>query len=294
MQAYKIKRVWAIAIIYTVIFWVLILVIAPMPRLLEELGQFLAKLPELINQIPLPDTSFFGVSRQQILEVIQPGVILAQVQSIGRDLANQTVEITFRLISAIGIGLVSLVITGYFVANSEVMLERTLSPFPPTVKTQVHQLLPPITKCLSAYVLGRLGTSALLGLCCYFVLTIAQVPYGAALGFLLAVTNLVPFVGAFLGLILIVIAAWNFGAAKVITVVSICFVLQQIEAWILQPLLVGPHLNLSPFELLLSVIVGTELLGVAGSVIAPPVAAIGRIIFNHFWGKPDEKISEKM
>lgn len=287
MQAYKIKRGWALAIIYTVILLVLVLVIAPLPRLLEELGQFFAKLPDLINQIPIPDTAFWGVSRQQILELIQSGAILSQVQSIGRDIANQTLEITLRLVSAIGIGLVSLVITGYFVANSEVLLQRTLSLFPPVVTQQVNTLLPPITRCLSAYVLGRLGTSALLGFCCYLVLTIAQVPYGAALGFLLAVTNLVPFVGAFVGLILIVIASWNLGAPKVITVVSICFILQQIEAWILQPLLVGPYLNLSPFELLMSVIIGTELLGVVGSIIAPPIAAIGRIIFHHFWAKPD-------
>jgi predicted PurR-regulated permease PerM len=285
MEKYKIKRSVAVGIIYALILVCLILSVAPLPSLVSELGLFLTKLPELINQIPLPEAPFWGLSRRQLIEIIQPSVILNQIQAIGRELASQTVEITFRVINALGIGLLSLLITAYLVINAEVLLKRALSPLSEEVRAQIYQLLPPITQCLSAYVLGRMGTSALLGFCTYLVLSIVQVPFAGALGLLMAVANLIPFIGPFLGLIPMVIAAWNLGAPKVITVIGVTFILQQIEAWILQPLLVGPYLNLDPFELLLSVIIGTELFGILGAILAPPVAGIGRIVFNYFWGQ---------
>jgi len=293
MEKYKIKRSVAVGIIYAMLLVCLVLSVAPLPSLVNELGLFLTKLPELINQIPIPDAPFLGLSRRQLIEIIQPSVILNQIQAIGRELASQTVEITFRVINALGIGLLSLLITAYLVINADVMLKRALSPLSAAVQAQVYQLLPPITECLSAYVLGRIGTSALLGFCTYLVMSIIQVPFAGALGLLMAVANLIPFIGPILGLIPMVIAAWNLGAPKVIAVISITFILQQIEAWILQPLLVGPYLNLDPFELLLSVIIGTELFGVVGAILAPPVAGIGRIVFNYFWGQkakdaPDE------
>lgn len=240
MEKYKIKRSVAVGIIYALILVCLILSVAPLPSLVSELGLFLTKLPELINQIPLPEAPFWGLSRRQLIEIIQPSVILNQIQAIGRELASQTVEITFRVINALGIGLLSLLITAYLVINAEVLLKRALSPLSEEVRAQIYQLLPPITQCLSAYVLGRMGTSALLGFCTYLVLSIVQVPFAGALGLLMAVANLIPFIGAFLGLIPMVIAAWNLGAPKVITVIGVTFILQQIEAWILQPLLVGP------------------------------------------------------
>jgi len=285
MEKYKIKRSVAVGIIYALILVCLILSVAPLPSLVSELGLFLTKLPELINQIPLPEAPFWGLSRRQLIEIIQPSVILNQIQAIGRELASQTVEITFRVINALGIGLLSLLITAYLVINAEVLLKRALSPLSEEVRAQIYQLLPPITQCLSAYVLGRMGTSALLGFCTYLVLSIVQVPFAGALGLLMAVANLIPFIGPFLGLIPMVIVAWNLGAPKVITVIGVTFILQQIEAWILQPLLVGPYLNLDPFELLLSVIIGTELFGILGAILAPPVAGIGRIVFNYFWGQ---------
>jgi predicted PurR-regulated permease PerM len=92
----------------------------------------------------------------------------------------------------------------------------------------------------------------------------------------------VPYVGGLVALIAIFIAAWGVDFNRGAIAIFICFSLQQIEAFILQPWLVAPYLNLDPFELLLSIIVGAELFGVVGAVLAPPIAGTTRILFNHF------------
>jgi predicted PurR-regulated permease PerM len=135
---------------------------------------------------------------------------------------------------------------------------------------------------LGAYVLGKIGTSALLGFLTYVAISMVKVPFSGALGLLVAITNLIPFIGPILGLIPMVIAAWQLGTIPIVVVVGVTFILQQLEAWVLQPWLVGPYLNLDPFELLLSLLIGAEIGGVIGVLVAPPIAGTSRIIFDHF------------
>jgi predicted PurR-regulated permease PerM len=284
MEKYRIRRGVAIAIIYLVILLIIVLTVAPAPRIIAELGLFFTNLPELVKQIPVPTQPIFNIDPQRLTELLQPKVILDQVQAFGKELASQTVNFTLSLVNALGVTLLTMLIAGYMVVNAKELLGKVLRPFSLEVRAQIYTLIPPITRCLGAYVLGRIGTSALLGFCTYLALVFLNITFAGALGLLVAVANLIPFVGPILGLIPMVIAAWGMGAGKVIAVVGISFVLQQIEAFVLQPWLVGPYLNLDPFELLLSIIVGAELLGVVGALIAPPVAGIGRIIFNHFYG----------
>jgi predicted PurR-regulated permease PerM len=291
---FKFKNRWnvglnrgaAVGVIYVVFLTVLAITIAPAPKLLAELGQFLTQFPDLVDRIRLPkDGSFFGMSQQQLSNLLQRKPLLDQVQVWGRDIAGQAVDTTLKLFNALGIGLLSMLITGYMVVNSEKLFDRVLSPFSLEIQHEVRELIPPITRCLGAYVLGKIGTSSLLGFCIYLTLTFFNVQFAGALGLLVAVANLIPYIGGFLGLIPIAIAAWSLGSTQVFFAVFICFTLQQIEAFFLQPWLVAPYLNLDPFELLLSIIIGAELLGVVGALIAPPVAGVARIVFNRFYQK---------
>jgi predicted PurR-regulated permease PerM len=283
MEKYRIRRGAAIAIIYFLLLLVLVLTVAPAPRIILELGQFFTNLPELVKQIPMPTQPFLNIDPQRLNELIQPKVILDKAQEFGQGLASQTLNFTLSFVNALGIALLSMLITGYMVVNAKELLRKVLRPFSPEVRAEVYTLIPPITRCLGAYVVGRIGTSALLGFCTFLTLGFLKVPFAGALGLLVAVANLIPFVGPILGLIPMVIAAWGLGGWVVFAVLAISFTLQQIEAFVLQPWLVGPYLNLDPFELLLSIIVGAELMGVVGALIAPPVAGVGRIIFNHFY-----------
>ncbi len=289
MQRWKISRSWAVGILYLGLFLVLGLTLAPAPRLVTEVGQFLVKFPDLLRQIQVPDRTFFGLTPQEISDFIQSRGIWEQLQTLGRELAGptreiagQTVNFTVQVLNGLGLTLLSLLLTWYFVVNSDALLDRVLSPLAPSLQAEIRTLLPPICRCLGAYVLGKLGTSALLGFCTYLALVLLQVSFAGALGLVVAVANLIPFVGPVLSLVPMVLVAWNGGMLKVGAVVGISFLLQQVEAWVLQPWLVGPYLNLDPFELLMSLIVGAELLGVVGALIAPPIAGIGKILFLHY------------
>lgn len=287
------SRVWAIVLLYLFLLVMVVMAIAPAPQIVLELGQFFIKLPNLLEQIQLPKGGLFNLNQEQLNRILQTQPLIEQAQAFGKQIVSQAFDFTLQIFNAIGVGILSLLITAYMVVNSSSLMRRCLSPFSKKIRQEVEVLIPPITRCLGAYVVGRVGTSTLLGFCTYLTLSLCGIPYSGALGLLVAVFNLVPYIGGLVALIAIFIAAWGVDFNRGAIALLICFSLQQIEAFILQPWLVAPYLNLDPFELLLSIIIGAELFGVLGAVLAPPIAGTSRILFNHFaisnTTEPDEE-----
>ncbi len=283
-------RIWAVGLLYLFLLIIVVLAIAPAPQIILELGQFFIKLPNLLDQIQLPKGGLFNLSQEQLSRILQTQPLIDQAQSLGKDIASQTFVFTLQFLNAIGVGIFSLLIAAYMVVNSGSLMRRFLRPFSPEIRQEVETLIPPITRCLGAYVVGRVGTSSLLGFCTYLTLSIFGIPYSGALGLLVAIANLVPYIGGLVALAAIFIATLGLDFNRAAIAIFICFSLQQIEAFILQPWLVAPYLNLDPFELLLSIVIGAELLGVVGAIIAPPIAGTARILFNHY--SPNSNISD--
>ena len=277
------NRVWAVVILYLFLLIAIILAIAPAPQIILELGQFFIKLPNLLEQIQLPKGGIFNFSQDELRRILQTQPLIDQAQNFGKDIVGQTFVFTLQIFNAIGVGILSMLIAAYMVINSDNLVSRCLRPFSKEIRQQVEILIPPITRCLGAYVVGRVGTSSLLGFCTYLTLSIFGIPYAGALGLLVAIANLIPYIGGLVALVAIFIAAWGVEFNRGAIALFLCFALQQIEAFILQPWLVAPYLNLDPFELLLSIIVGAELFGVVGAIVAPPIAGTSRILFNHFF-----------
>ncbi|MCA6517056.1 MAG: AI-2E family transporter, partial [Pseudanabaena sp. M110S1SP2A07QC] len=166
------NRVWAVVMLYLFLLIVIILAITPAPQIILELGQFFIKLPNLLEQIQLPKGGMFNFSPDQLSRILQTQPLLDQAQNFGKDIVGQTFVFTLQIVNAIGVGILSLLIAAYMVIHSDSLVRRCLRPFSSEVRQQVEILIPPITRCLGAYVVGRIGTSSLLGFCTYLTLSL--------------------------------------------------------------------------------------------------------------------------
>ena len=98
------------------------------------------------------------------------------------------------------------------------------------------------------------------------------VPYAVALGLLVAILDLIPLAGATIAGIIVGTVAFLHSVPAGIVIVVFFIVYQQLENHILQPLIYGRTVQLSPLVVLVSVLVGAELAGVLGALGAIPVA----------------------
>ncbi len=106
-----------------------------------------------------------------------------------------------------------------------------------------------------------------------------NVPYAIALGLIVGILDLIPLAGATIAAIIVGAVAFLHSVPAGIVVVVFFIVYQQVENHILQPVVYGRTVQLSPLAVLISVLIGAELAGVLGALAAIPVAGTLQVIF---------------
>ncbi len=147
-----------------------------------------------------------------------------------------------------------------------------------------RQVIIDIKDAVAGYTLGNIIISLLATLATWIVLTILGVPYALALGLVVGFFDFIPLVGATLGAIVVALAtlAVSFPTA---TTVWIAFIIvwQRVEDYVVQPLVYGRAVNVNPLVTIISLLVGAELLGILGVLLAIPTAAAIQIILREWW-----------
>lgn len=128
---------------------------------------------------------------------------------------------------------------------------------------------------LEKYIVVRLVTSLGIGVISYFGFLLFGLPYSLLLALVIAVTNLIPYVGPFIGAVPVIIIALATGEMSTVIGVSIfMLVVQQIEGNVLTPLLTSDALEVSPILVLAGIAVFGAMLGVPGMILGAPIIAI--------------------
>jgi predicted PurR-regulated permease PerM len=138
-----------------------------------------------------------------------------------------------------------------------------------------------IYRTVGGYVSGNLLISVIAGITSTLVLLVLGVPYAVALGLLVAILDLIPLAGATIAAVIVTTVAflsedWKIGLA----VAGFFVVYQQLENHVLQPVVYGRTVQLSPLAVLISILIGAELAGVIGALGAIPVAGSIQVILR--------------
>jgi predicted PurR-regulated permease PerM len=128
-----------------------------------------------------------------------------------------------------------------------------------------------IQRNVGGYVAGNLLISLVAGCVAGVTLVAMGVPYALPLAFLVAILDLVPLIGAGIAVAVVSLAALAEGFVPAIVVAVVLLVYQQVENHVLQPMVYGRTVELSPLAVLVSVLVGAQLAGVLGALAAIPI-----------------------
>jgi predicted PurR-regulated permease PerM len=192
--------------------------------------------------------------------------------------ATAVLSLTKGILTAI-LGLVTIVfLTVFMLLEGPQWWERMLGLLEPAGRPRWRNVGYQIGRTVSGYVTGNLLLSAMAGIASATVLLIAGVPFPIALGLLVAILDLIPLAGATLaGLVLGIVGLLTSVTAGIVVVVF--FVLyQQLENHILQPLVYGRTVQLSPLVVLIAILIGSAVAGVLGALAAIPVAGTLQIL----------------
>jgi predicted PurR-regulated permease PerM len=155
-------------------------------------------------------------------------------------------------------------------------------------RREVEEVSNDILSAVSGWVAGNVLTSIIAGVVSVIVFLVIGLPYAVLLGLWVAIADLIPLVGATLGAVPAIIVAFIHSLPAGIIVTAYFIAYQQVENHVLQPFVYGRTIQLNPFVVLLSVIVGVELAGFLGALFALPVAGSIQVIINHSIGQHRE------
>jgi predicted PurR-regulated permease PerM len=162
--------------------------------------------------------------------------------------------------------------TFFMLLEGPVWVERFYGALPAESQPRWRKVGHDIYRTVGGYVTGNLLISLVAGGSTTIVLLILGVPYAVALGLIVAILDLIPLAGATIAAILIGAVAFLHSIPAGIIVIVFFIVYQQVENHLLQPLVYGRTVQLSPLTVLVSILIGAELAGVVGALGAIPVA----------------------
>ena len=143
-----------------------------------------------------------------------------------------------------------------------------------------HWAILTIDEIFYKYFTGKILTSMLIGFLFYLGLLVIGVEYAPLFGVIVAITNVIPYFGPIIGAVPAVIITFIDDPAKALWAGIRILVVQQFDGNVLAPNVLGKIVELNPFWVLFSVIVGGSLFGVLGMFVAIPMFAVIKVFFE--------------
>lgn len=195
--------------------------------------------------------------------------------------------ITRGIIGGVFSFILALLISGYMVAGSQELVKSLVQLFPSPWDERLAAQVAPASQRMGSYIQGRVLVSAILGVVITLGLRILGLSeFALALGVIAGFTNLIPFLGPVLGAVPALIVAISQGGLTFLWVLLLFVIIQNLETYVLDPLLVGSSVKVYPLYQLLAVLGGTQVLGIVGAVIVPPWVAGAAVLVENLYLKP--------
>jgi predicted PurR-regulated permease PerM len=186
-----------------------------------------------------------------------------------------------------------LVLAYLMVLEGPKLVDGAINLFDPATGTRIRRVAGDCARSVTGYLTGNLVISIVCGLLTYIVLLIIGVPFAGLIALFVGIVDLVPLVGATIGGVVAVLAGFIHSVPAGITVLVFFVLYQQLENHLLQPLVFARTVKVDPLTVIVAILVGVELAGILGALLAIPVASIIQVIARDVWdhrrGRPKEE-----
>jgi predicted PurR-regulated permease PerM len=280
------KRPLAIGLTYLALLVALLLVVGIfVPVLVDQINGFIKFVTTAANAPEGPTKYIEGLAKDNDLGGLfqrfsdQLDELRKPLGGVLQNLLSASGQIALSVAGMIAALATVLTLTFFLLLGSERYVNAGVGLFPERHQPLVRRLLSQSAGPISGYITGNLAISVICGVTTFVVLLLlGMMPYAAPLALLVAVLDLIPLVGATLGGALLVIVGLFVEPWKAVVLLVYIVVYQQAEGSLLQPIVYSRAVHLNGLVILVALLVGGQLLGIPGALLAIPVAEIIRIV----------------
>ena len=212
--------------------------------------------------------------------------LMTMVQNWGSDLLSSGGDIIGGLLGAVGTFVIGLIFAVYLLMQKEKLARQgrqvCYALLPAKGADRLLEVLRLANRTFSCFLSGQCLDAVILGTMFVIVMAVFRLPYALLVGVLIALTALIPIVGAFIGcgvgaLLIAVTDPW-----KALLFIVLFLIVQQIEGNFIYPYVVGNSVGLPSIWVLAAFTLGGKLMGVAGMLIFIPLCSVLYALFREF------------
>lgn len=283
-----IRRGLGAAIIYIVLSAIIFLIIkAIIPLMFEQINDLVSTIPSTLKGIVNWINDLFNkVSTNSNVDLTSvKSEIIAKIENYGMNIASSLPEIMVNTVksffSGIGTFLIGAII-GFFLLISFDGTDKVMSFLPKRLHNSVTSLFSKIEDSLRRYVQGTLTLSTLVFVVSTIGFLISGLKSALLFGLFCGITNIIPYVGPYLGVAPALIVGFSQGTPIGIGVLITVVVVQTIEGNILNPIVMSKTMKLHPVTIILGLLIFEHFWGILGMILATPIIATIKVIFEYF------------
>lgn len=291
-----IRRWLAILVVYTAITSMMALLLWWLvPNIWKQLQDAWEYLPKMVTwyndsvrawiasttRVNLPELQVKGFS-ESLVDYLQVHYTASDASSI----MSQVLASSMNFLNNAGLIVLVPILTFYFLFNWDERLKQWQMAIPKPYAKKTIEICRECDQALREFIKGQLLVMVLLGIVYAVQLQLIGLELGLIIGMVAGIASFVPYLGFGLGFIAAITTGlfqFGFDWLHLGLIVAAFLVGQAIEGYVLQPLLLGDKIGLSPLWVMFSVLAGASLLGFVGMLIALPVSAVLNVLFRHLY-----------
>ncbi|MEE1124845.1 MAG: AI-2E family transporter [Acutalibacteraceae bacterium] len=251
---------------------------------------------EYFNMEIKDDNDLFNMVND-LVAMITGGEILEYVTDFASNFANKlptlfntAVKFTSTLYNVI----IGIIISVYFLSCKEKLIYQckkfTVAYFPEKALPKTFEVAELTDKIFGKYVYGRIIGSMIIAMICFIGMSILRFDYPLLISVVIGITNIIPVFGPFIGIIPSILILLFINPIEAVWFTVFIVVLQQVDANLIEPKVMGSSIGISGFWVIASVTIGGGLFGVLGMFIAVPVFSVFYILISR---SVNDKLKEK-
>ncbi|MFC5744074.1 AI-2E family transporter [Actinomadura rugatobispora] len=282
------SRGWAVAVVFLmVVLFFAGFVASLVPPLTEQITALTRSVPEYIEQLQNNQKIAEWDRRYKLLEQVQAKINDSDFQ---QTLAERALEVGRQALSGTVQTLTILILSLYFLGSLPQIKTFFYQLAPRSRRARVALLGDEILDRIGGYVAGQFTIAFIAGVTSYIFLEILGVPYALALALIVAVTDLIPLIGATIGAVIVTLVAFLTGLPEGIICLIFYVIYQQVENYLVYPRVMKRTVDVQPAVTVVAALIGAALLGVIGALLAIPTAAAISLVIREVWMPRQESI----
>jgi predicted PurR-regulated permease PerM len=221
----------------------------------------------------------------QFLPTALPSLKLGATQQTGQEViasAGQALGYVTSAVRAMFTVIVIMVLAFYWTLDGSRTIQSFVLLVPQDQREHIRELILAIETKVGYYIIGQVVLCLVIGIMALLAYLIIGIPNALILALVAGVLEAVPMIGPLLGAVPAALVALSIGPDKVVWVVIATAVIQQLENSLLVPRVMRRAVGVNPFVTLLALFAFSSLFGIAGALMAIPMAAIIQLVLNHF------------